>query len=68
MLLIVPHPGSKADRITITETTMGGRLMLETGDSSFEREVALNVCELRFLDEMAQKIATRAAKRPEWKP
>lgn len=68
MLLIVPRANGKADRIIITETSSGGRLTLDSGDSILDREVSLNVRELRFLAEMAQKIATRTAKRPEWKP
>lgn len=63
MLLIVP-----TGRITVTELTSGGRLTMRQNDSGLERELDLNVRELRALAAEAYRIARRVSTRPEWKP
>jgi hypothetical protein len=68
MILVLPNPPGKTSRVTVMETATGGRLIVESGDSVFEREVSLNVRELRALATFANTIARRVANRPEWKP
>jgi hypothetical protein len=66
MILLVPNPGKGTSRVQITETASGGRLVLEVG--GIERDVALNVRELRELAAHCNLIARRAATRPEHRP
>jgi hypothetical protein len=67
MILVIPGaPGKRADRISVVETAMGGRVVVEVG--GIEREVTLNVRELRALATMFSKVALRVSKRPGWKP
>ena len=67
MLLIVPQDSGKpASVVTIRETANGGRLIVEV--NGIDREVSMNVRELRELAQHANRIARRAASRPEWKP
>ena len=55
-----------ASVVTIRETANGGRLIVEV--NGIDREVSMNVRELRELAQHANRIARRAASRPEWKP
>ena len=65
MILHVPVSGGSS-RVSITETKSGGKLGIEVG--GIEREVAMNVRELRELAQFCYRIARLAAIRPEWKP
>ena len=63
MLLLLPEGAL----IQIAETTYGGRLLVRDSHG-LDREVRLNVRELRTLAAMARQIARRVAIRPEGKP
>jgi hypothetical protein len=54
------------DSIRITETVDGGIVTVCT--RSLDRDIRLNVRELRALAAMANKVAMFVAKRPEWRP
>ena len=66
MLLIVPQSDGRSSVVTVRETANGGRLIVEV--NGLDREVAMNVRELRELAQHLNRIARRAAIRPEWKP
>ena len=64
--MILVLPGNPSPRVTVTEVANGGRLILEV--AGIEHSVNLNVRELRELAQHCNRIARRAATRPEWKP
>lgn len=66
MILLIPNPGHAPHRIQVTETASGGRLSIEVG--GIERDIAMNVRELRELAAHCNQIARRAANRPEYRP
>ena len=65
MILFIPASNGPS-RVSITETKGGGKLGIEVG--GIEREVSMNVRELRELAQFCNRIARLAATRPEWKP
>ena len=65
LILIIPTDRGDA-KVIITETVHGGRLALEV--NGLDRDVLLNVRELRALAQMANKVAGYVCKRPEWRP
>jgi len=66
MNLIVPQSGGKTATISVTENKNGGRIGIDVG--GVERDLTMNVRELRALADICNRIARRVASRPEWKP